>query len=136
MFESPRHLFVYGTLRSGARHPMHQAIAAACRFVGEGRMAGKLYNCGEYPCAVALPLGTDWVQGDLYAISGDQAELFRTLDSYEGCGPEDPSPQEFRRCPCLVATPADSQVSAWVYLYNWDITDLSPILSGDYLSHR
>lgn len=34
------HLFVYGTLRCSAAHPMHASLCAVASFVGEARVRG------------------------------------------------------------------------------------------------
>jgi gamma-glutamylcyclotransferase (GGCT)/AIG2-like uncharacterized protein YtfP len=77
-------LFVYGSLKRGARH--HDELSAA-RFLDNARTAPRyaLSSHGEYP---ALVQGADVVSGELYEVT---PELLRRLDEFEGC------PEYFRR---------------------------------------
>jgi gamma-glutamylcyclotransferase (GGCT)/AIG2-like uncharacterized protein YtfP len=61
------HLFVYGTLRSEARHPMHRVLKRYGEFVGVGRVRGKLYDLGKFPGAV--PADGSSLQGQIELTS-------------------------------------------------------------------
>ncbi|MCH9683057.1 MAG: gamma-glutamylcyclotransferase, partial [Deltaproteobacteria bacterium] len=63
----PMFLFVYGTLRRRAAHPMHTPLQAASRFVGDARVRGSLYMVGDYP-ALELGNAAGWVQGEVYEL--------------------------------------------------------------------
>lgn len=127
-------LFVYGTLRRGAKHPLHAVLAENAEFVGMGTFQGRLYDVGGYPGAVPSENGTDVVKGEVYALR-DPQRVLRVLDRYEGCASDDPHPTEFRRVQAPITLENGRQVMAWIYLYNWPTQGLTPIPSGDYLQH-
>ncbi|MGE0682645.1 MAG: hypothetical protein AB7P69_17305 [Candidatus Binatia bacterium] len=53
---------------------------------------------------------------------------------YEGCGPSDEVPTEFRREHAIVTLDNGKKVVPWVYLYN--LTEVgAPIPSGDYAQY-
>jgi gamma-glutamylcyclotransferase (GGCT)/AIG2-like uncharacterized protein YtfP len=118
-------IFVYGTLRPGA--------AAAHRMDGHGRWlgaataAGSLHLLGAYP---GMVVGEGIVHGALFAADDPEA-LLADLDIYEGCGPEDIAPHEYRRARVTVMQ-ADQAHQAWTYLYNWPVGPDSLITSGDF----
>ena len=65
---SPRHVFVYGTLRRGGRNDINRLEPAPC-YVGMGEVQGKLYHIDWYP---GLTLGgeeTVTVVGEVYEIA-------------------------------------------------------------------
>ena len=72
-----RLLFVYGTLRAGASQDIHR-LAPPARFIGRGRVQGRLYNLGRYPGLVRG--GEGWVQGEVYAITRAQETLLDTIE--------------------------------------------------------
>lgn len=77
-----RHVFVYGTLRRGGSNDITR-LAPAPRWVGEGSIAGTMYDFGRYPGVV---LGGDGVvRGEVYAIT---AALERVLDEIEEVYPQ------------------------------------------------
>ena len=43
----PRHLFVYGTLRSDARHEMSHVLARSGTYAGVGTVKARLFDLGE-----------------------------------------------------------------------------------------
>jgi len=73
------------------------------------------------------------VHGELYALR-DRDHILRVLDEYEGCGPDDPQPTEFRRGRTTVFLETGQEVRAWVYLYNRPTRGAELIPSGNYLS--
>lgn len=77
-------LFVYGSLKRGARH--HDELSEG-RFLDTARTAPRYSLCshGEYPGLVS---GADVVSGELYEVT---PELLKRLDEFEGC------PEYFRR---------------------------------------
>ena len=77
-----RLLFVYGTLRAGASQDIHR-LAPPARFIGRGRVRGRLYHLGPYPGLVRG--GDAWVQGEVYAITPAQETL---LDAIEEVWPQ------------------------------------------------
>lgn len=121
------HLFVYGTLRQDAGHPMHEVLRAAAHRIGPGRARGVLYRVDWYP-AVVLDDAAGWVTGELYQIH-DPAGL-AVLDDYEGAGPP---PSEYRRVTTRVWLEHGEVHEAWIYEYAWSVDGLVRIESGDFL---
>lgn len=118
-------IFVYGTLRpdASAAHRM----AGRGHWLGAATAIGRLYRIGDYPGMVE---GDAVVQGALFAADDPDA-LLAALDVYEGCGPDDPAPHEYRRA--RIAVMLDDQThEAWTYLYNWPVDPDALIESGDF----
>src|SRR5262245_58515289 len=78
-------LFVYGTLKRGGEN--HRQLSAhQVRFLGEGRIQGRLFRIkgASYPGA-APTASRRYVRGELYELtSPDRA--FKKLDKFEGTG--------------------------------------------------
>ena len=127
------HLFVYGTLRAGCRHPMHDVLRRHAESVGRARFAGRLYHVGAYPAAVPAADASPPVTGELYRLR-DPATLLPQLDRYEGCTDSPDAATEYRRERQPVIRADGSAVKAWIYLYNRPVGALRRIVSGDYLS--
>ena len=127
---APAHLFVYGTLRGGAGHPMHATLEAGARRVGAARVRGHLYQLDGYPGLVLDDAGP-WVVGELYRLE-DEAVL-EPLDRYEGAHASDPEPREFRRIRGVVVDSQGQSQTAWIYVYGWSVNGCARIDSGDYL---
>ena len=125
------HLFVYGTLRRAAFHPMHSLLGSA-EFVGAGRFQGCLYNVGSYPAAVYSDDPADTVHGEVYRLR-KPAETLTALDRYEGCATDDPTPCEYRRASADVRLATGEVIPAQIYLYQWPVEGLTRIAEGDYL---
>ncbi|WP_428607532.1 gamma-glutamylcyclotransferase family protein [Sedimenticola sp.] len=126
-------LFVYGTLLRGAGHPMHQLLLEQSDFHSSGRLQARLYRVTDYPGAVLADHSDDWVQGEIYRLH-HPLRLLTQLDRYEGCSPDDPQPQEYRREVQPIRLADGATLSAWVYLYQGDTTALPLIPSGDFLN--
>ena len=90
------HLFVYGTLVSGANHPMHGVLARHADLVGTGVFNGRLYQVAHYPGAVPSTEPADRVFGELYRLR-NAADVLTALDEYEGCGSGAVHPMAFVR---------------------------------------
>lgn len=69
-------LFVYGTLRSGGDAV---GLLRGCRLAGTGRVAGTLYDLGDYPALVLD--GRGLVEGEVWRCPAD---ALGRLDEYEG----------------------------------------------------
>jgi len=63
---SSRHVFVYGTLRSGGSNDITRFSPAPER-VGDGEIAGTLFDLGAYPGAVLGGRGR--IKGEVYRIT-------------------------------------------------------------------
>jgi gamma-glutamylcyclotransferase (GGCT)/AIG2-like uncharacterized protein YtfP len=141
----PRHLFVYGTLRSGGRAPasLRDLLRARGRKVGEGVVEGRLHHAGTYPAAVPVREDEDpacegedrdregrpEIQGALHTLE-EPDEVLRALDGYEGVQPD--ADGLFRRDVAEVHLESGRIVEAWVYWYNRDPDGLPVIEGGDW----
>ena len=128
-------LFVYGTLRGQLRHFLPPTLHQAVRRLGPACYRGRLYDLGTYPGVVPDP--DHLVRGELYALRRtDASRIFAYLDAYEGCDPQHPEAGEYRRVQDTVALSEGRTLSAWLYLYNGDLSRARPIPSGDWLHYR
>jgi len=123
-------LFVYGTLLRSAAHPMHALLRETASPLGDARVRGVLYRVAAYP-GIVLDAGSGWVSGELYHLR-DPGVLER-LDAYEGAGPQDPEPREYRRIRALVQRLDGEELEAWIYEYGWPTAGLPIIASGSFL---
>lgn len=126
------YLFVYGTLRQNANHPMHQLLAQHSRFIGKARYQGRLYQVDYYPGAVPSHNSTDQVMGELYQLLQPDL-LLPELDNYEECSPQFTPPHEYRRELQNIRLDNGNTVIAWVYVYNRNTDGLTLIQTGDFL---
>ena len=124
-------LFVYGSLRRAAGSAEADMLAAGADHLGPATARGKLYRIDWYPGMIASGDPADRVTGDLFSVR-DPA-LWPKLDAYEGCGPADPVPQEYRRARIQVEA-AEGSAEAWAYLYAWDVAGCIEIPGGDFLA--
>lgn len=123
------HLFVYGTLRRRAGHPMGVLLRDA-QFVGEGTVPGRLYDLGPYPGMLPGSQPRDRVRGEVYRLQSPKLRLGQ-LDHYEGCGGA--AGDEYRRRRMTVRMDDGATVSAWLYVYNGAVRAGQRIAGGDYL---
>lgn len=126
------YLFVYGTLRKGAGHPMHRILSAGAEAVGEATFQGRLFDLGRYPGVVPGPAGRWRVAGEIYRMTRPEP-LLSALDEYEGSAPQNPQPHEFRRAVQPIRWGNGEQGEAWIYLYIAPLNGARQIESGDYL---
>ncbi len=126
-------LFVYGTLRRAAAHPMHRLLHPAA-FLGPGQFQGRLYHLGNYPGVVPSDDPADVVHGEVYRLHEPAAILAR-LDEYEGCAGTASTATEYVRVVRNVRL-AGSGGTAWahLYLYQRPLAGVRRILSGDFLA--
>jgi predicted GNAT family N-acyltransferase/gamma-glutamylcyclotransferase (GGCT)/AIG2-like uncharacterized protein YtfP len=118
------HLFVYGTLRRAANHPVHRLLAQKGKFLGMGTFRGKLYDFGRFPGAIPSTQISDRVVGEIYRLK-DTRKVFQLLDDYEG--------RLFRREQRTILTRGGRKISAWIYLYVGPMHSAKLIRNGDYL---
>ena len=126
------YLFVYGTLRKGAGHPMHRILSAGAEAAGAATFQGRLFELGRYPGVVRDPAGQWRVAGETYRMNRPES-LLSALDEYEGCSPHHPQPHEYRRSVQPIHWVNGEQGEAWIYLYNAPTNGARQIESGDYL---
>ena len=139
MTPEPSQLFVYGTLLSGANHPLGELLRRNASLIGTGSIAARLYIIPDpadptnaYPGAIPSGDPADRVHGELYAITGDSTRLLQTLDEFEHCAPGRPEPYEFLRRTVLVDTANGMAIAAMTYLYTWDVSRARHVPDGQY----
>ena len=125
----PYWIFVYGTLKRRSRHPMARRLAQAARWVGAGRIAGRLYNLGRFPGLKKPRSSDDWVHGDVYDLSACPA-FFDELDAYENA--ESPPPTPYVRQPATVELEDGRRRAVHVYRYQGEVSEDAFIASGSY----
>lgn len=122
---------MYGSLRSGFRHPAYEYISKYFTLLGEAKAQGLLYDAGEYPAAI--PAYDDrFITGELYELkeTGEFDWAMEQLDDYEGMNPDEAEPALFIREASAVLYNGRT-ILAWMYWYNQDITGQPLIASGD-----
>lgn len=125
---SPRHVFVYGTLRRGDDNDITK-LNPAPRWVGEGVVAGTMYHFGRYPGVILG--GEGRVTGEVYEIT---PQLERVLDEIEELYPQQTN-EYFKR---------DIQVNVDGRLLDCIVYEINPgllagkpvIVSGDWVRGR
>ena len=95
-------------------------------------MQGRLYRLDGYPGLKLSPSAEDWVTGEVYLLSDPEATL-RSLDAYEGCGPEDPEPHEYERVEACALLEDGRTMDVWAYVYQRSVAENRRIESGDFL---
>ena len=120
-------LFVYGTLRRGAKRPLHRVLANRAELIGAGNFQGKLYDFGHFPGVIPSDRKTDRVGGEIYELN-DVGKSFQLLDEYEG--------NLFRREIRSVHLDGGETIESWIYLYVGALNSAEPIRSGDYLAFK
>lgn len=124
------YLFVYGTLLQ-SDNQFAQYLNQHCDFIITGKIAGILYDIGEYPGLVIDDNAGD-VFGSIYQIRNTQ--VLKEIDTYESVGADEEQPNLYQRIYHSIET-ADGPKDAWVYIYNLPIEGLLRIPSGDYMEY-
>ncbi len=88
-------LFVYGTLLN-ENNEYAVYLKNHSRFHSYGKIKGKLYDIGEYPGAILLPKGEDYIYGSILELDHPE-DIFPVIDDYEGYGKAQSIPNEFIR---------------------------------------
>ena len=130
-------LFVYGTLRKDSRNVINPMLARDSTYVGDGHIQGELYDLGTYPGVFLNGGFSDMVMGEVYALNSHRASItWDVLDKYEGCGPTNPEPHEYRRQKVHVFLNDGTEVDASAYI----LTRVPPravrVPGGDYSTWR
>ena len=128
-----RNLFVYGTLKLTATSLMggeqRARLAGEGRSLGNATMQGRLFDLGRYPGVVDSDAPENLVLGEVIELA-DPAKSLPWLDAYEGIEPG-PSGSEYTReeRAVLLQIPnaAARRVTAWVYIYAWDVSRGRPV---------
>jgi gamma-glutamylcyclotransferase (GGCT)/AIG2-like uncharacterized protein YtfP len=122
------YLFVYGTLMRRSRSPYAKLLQARAQFLGEAFAPGRLYHLGRFPGAVFDPSCRARVHGEVFQLHA--LPLLDALDAYEGCGPDDPQPQLFRRDSIEVELTTGGALTVWTYAFAGALTGRPRIASG------
>lgn len=118
-------VFVYGTLRRGGSNDINHH-APAPRAMGDGTIAGTLYNLGAYP-GVRLG-GTDRVRGEVYGVA---PEVEAMLDRLEDVRSDEMG--EYRRRHAQVSLDDGRNLDCLVYEIHPERVRLAPLIaSGDW----
>lgn len=126
-------IFVYGSLRSGFRHPAYEYVSKYFKLVSEGKVKGCLYDMGNFPAA--MPCNEDaFIIGELYELNegADFNWAIEQLDEYEGLCPEEGEQPMYRREIANVNFNGQS-TTAWIYWFNGNVEGHPVIASGDVL---
>lgn len=126
-------IFVYGSLRSGFKHPAYEYISKYFTLISEAKVKGCLYDMGSYPAAVPCDEDT-FIIGELYELK-DTSEFswaIEQLDDYEGVNPEEGETPMYRRELTTVFY-NHTTTNAWIYWYNAAVDGQPIIASGDVL---
>src|SRR5262245_43896871 len=130
------HIFVYGTLLSGAGHPKGARLAREGRLLGAATIQGcRLYSLGRYPGLVETADATGLVHGEVYALNSPATSL-EWLDAYEGIVPGDHDQNDYERVERPVRLATGETVGAWVYLYRQDVQRFRMIPEGHWLERK
>ena len=128
------YLFVYGTLRRGL--PLyHYLDTTRARFVGEGRIVGRLFDLGEYPGATPDPKRFSTVKGEVHELLAP-GETLPVLDDVEGYDPKRPERSLFERRATSVTLESGQTLTAWVYFYRRPLLSATEIPDGDFVRYR
>ncbi|MCY7420650.1 MAG: gamma-glutamylcyclotransferase [Chitinophagaceae bacterium] len=132
-------LFVYGSLRSGFKHPAYEYISRYFMLIGAAKVKGKLYDMGSYPAAIPTQENF-FILGELYELKYEKEFdwAFEQLDDYEGVHPENNEQSLYIRQQATVFVNGET-TTAWMYWYNAPIYDQPLISSGDvieFIQHK
>src|SRR5215467_3150516 len=118
-------LFVYGTLKRGEKNH-RQLVVHQVRFLGEGRIRGRLFRIkgASYPGA-APTASRRYVRGELYELTRPDKAL-KKLDKFEGT-----DEGLFVRKLADVWI-AGRKMKAWTYFYPGRSDKAAPIPSGSF----
>ncbi len=134
MKQKTQKLFVYGTLRRG--FALHSRLAKLeARYLGRGRIAGNLYNLGEYPGAVPSRSRGKAIEGEVYELQDPEKQL-KALDRVEEFKSALPERSLFIRQKTTVRLTDGKRVRAWVYFLPRRPSKARILSSGDFAEAR
>lgn len=125
------YLFVYGTLRRHTGVAMAEHLARHATFQDTGFCQGRMYSLGRYPGFVPTSEPQEQVTGDVYRLD-DPARILALMDEYEEYGAAFPDPNEYLRREQPVRLTDGRVINAWVYVYNWPVSEETRIRSGNF----
>ena len=125
-------LFVYGTLLQPGNE-FAAYLNKHCKFIGDGRIRGRLYDIGEYPGAVIGNTEERYIYGSIFMMD-DPDIILKVIDDYEGVGGLYQHPHEYIRETVSIYTTNDI-MECWMYLYNLPVAAYNEITTGDYIQY-
>ena len=130
-------LFVYGTLMHAADgwrigRAQRERLARESEWLGPATLKACLYDLGDYPGIVLSDTAGDVVHGEVVRLAHAERS-FRWLDAYESIVPGDPDASEYIRSVVKVTFADGAVCEAWTYLYNRNLSALTPLASGRWL---
>jgi gamma-glutamylcyclotransferase (GGCT)/AIG2-like uncharacterized protein YtfP len=128
------YLFVYGTLRKGFSLSIPGQISSYIQWAGMCKVKGILYDIGKYPGAVPDPSGASIITGELIRITNPD-RVFEFLDNYEGFDNNDMDASEYCRKLEWVELATGVSIEAWIYWYNFPVTNKQRISGNDYIKY-
>lgn len=130
------HLFVYGTLMTAFNNLMAVKLRREATFVGKAFTNGLLFDLGDYPGFTISLLNSDIVYGEVFYL-GENLELLKILDAYEGIGVSTYAKQdEYRReVVSITLTTTQEKFDAFTYFYNLNPEGKKRIVPGNYLNY-
>lgn len=128
-------IFVYGTLRRGFE--LHSELKSlGARYLGKGRIQGKLFDLGEFPGLIQAPehIGSS-VEGEIYELQNPSEQL-AVLDRLEEFDSKKPNKSLFIRKKAVVKLKQGGHMRAWVYFLPRKPRRAAVIESGNYADVR
>ncbi|WPV00955.1 gamma-glutamylcyclotransferase family protein [Mucilaginibacter sp. cycad4] len=125
-------LFVYGTLLQPGNE-FAAYLNKHCKFIGDGKIRGRLYDIGEYPGAVIGSTEERYIYGSIFMMDDPEA-ILKVIDDYEGIGKLYHHPQEYIRQKVGIYT-ANDIINCWMYLYNLPVVAYHEVTTGDYIQY-
>ncbi len=130
------HLFVYGTLLTGAESRLgaHERVrlGAEARFVTAGMANGQLFDLGNSPGL--LVDASEFVTGEILELASPGTTL-PWLDDYEEINHLDPANGLYRRVVHSVTGSSGAAFECWIYELTHLPAGARPIISGDWLAY-
>lgn len=127
------HLFVYGTLLPGVAPAEIAAAAAQLVPVGSGWVQGNLYDLGDFPGAVLESSSGRRIAGTVLRLPRNSAVL-KSLDVYEEFDPATPERSQFLRVRTMATLSDGSALECWIYVYNQNVSNARLIEGGEWIS--
>ncbi|SDF66648.1 gamma-glutamylcyclotransferase family protein [Mucilaginibacter sp. P25] len=124
-------LFVYGTLLQPGNE-FAAYLNKHCKFIGDGRIRGRLYDIGQYPGAVIGNTEERYIYGSIFMMD-DPETILKVVDDYEGIG-ELYNHHEYIREKVDIFTD-NGDINCWMYLYNLPVAAYNEVTTGDYIQY-
>ena len=124
------YVFVYGSLKPGFGGEEATKMVGLLRHVGRAKVAGRLYDFGEYCGAILDDAREEFVIGELMEIP--TKSVLQKLDQYEEYDPQESRTSLFVRMKVQATLQNGEIVPAWIYVYNGDPGAAPIIESGEY----